>query len=105
MEQDLDVEVDLVEKRCGLGGGGGTVDTMEGQDPTTVTLLHTNQSGALSLSMMMHFILKKGRVASFNVFHNKVQFANKRVILYGYVVISYKTSISGHYLIFSMSES
>ena len=33
------------------GGGGGTVDTMEGQDPTTVTLLHTNQSGALSLSM------------------------------------------------------
>ena len=103
MEQDLDVEVDLVEKRC--GGGGGTVDTMEGQDPTTVTLLHTNQSGALSLSMMMHFILKKGRVASFNVFHNKVQFANKRVILYGYVVISYKTSISGHYLIFSMSES
>ena len=51
VEQDLDVEVDLVEKRCGLGGGGGTVDTMEGQDPTTVTLLHTNQSGALSLSM------------------------------------------------------
>ena len=47
MEQDLDVEVDLVEKRC----GGGAVDTMEGQDPTTVTLLHTNQSGALSLSM------------------------------------------------------
>ena len=51
MEQNLDVEVDLVEKRCGLGGGGGTVDTTEGQDPTTVTLLHTNQSGALSLSM------------------------------------------------------
>ena len=72
------------------GGGGGTVDTMEGQDPTTVTLLHTNQSGALSLSMMMHFILKKGRVASFNVFHNKVQLVNKRVILYGYVVISSK---------------
>ena len=83
MEQDLDVEVDLVEKRCGLGGGGGTVDTMEGQDPTTVTLLHTNQSGALSLSMMMHFILKKGRVASFNVFHNKVQLVNERVTLYG----------------------
>ena len=103
MEQDLDVEVDLVEKRCGLGGG--TVDTMVGQDPTTVTLLHTNQSGALSLSMMMHFRLKKGRVASFNVFHNKVQLVNKRVILYGYVVISSKASISGHHLIFSMSES
>ena len=57
VEQDLDVEVDLVEKRCGLGGGGGTVDTMEGQDPTTVTLLRTNQSGARSLSMMMHFTL------------------------------------------------
>ena len=55
--------------------------------------------------MMMHFRLKKGRVASFNVFHNKVQLVDKRVISYGYVVISYKTSISGHYLIFSMSES